>query len=201
VTNFGYTAQRHTLQVDPGNRLYYVLEELEPYGEIPLLSDYSGTTLLYKIKVVAWIIIFVLCCLFCITTPIIRRYIYKQEIRYCIAIVTSSRPLEPIGSRGNECWLKLSEGVPAELTFNEPAQITYGTLTGGDDSFFFNAKKGDTLSNVTGATIRPMLHIESKFGSLDALKDHEIEYHRDLGACLRDANHENEPLTEFCAEE
>jgi hypothetical protein len=119
-----------------------------------LRKSYSGTTLLYKIKVVAWIIIFVLCCLFCITTPIIRRYINQQQIQYCTAIVASSRPLEPIGSTGDECWLKLSKGVPAELMFNEPAQTTYGTSTSGNDSFFFIAKKGDKLSNVTGATIR-----------------------------------------------
>jgi hypothetical protein len=84
---------------------------------------------------------------------------------------------------------------PLHKLFNSES---YGTSTGGDDSFFFIAKKGDKLSNVTGATIRPMLHIERKFGSSDDLKSYEIDYHSEREACLRDHNDGDKPLTTFC---
>jgi hypothetical protein len=122
----------------------------------------------------------------------------KHNAYDCTSVVTSSRPLTSHGT-GDACWLKLSKGSSTELLFNERAQITYGTSTGGDDSFFYIAEKGDRLRDVTGATIRPMLYIIHKFGgSLEAVKKHEIEYHSKMTACLRDANDTNKPLTESC---
>jgi len=147
-----------------------------------------------------WLVLFIiaLICLGIVIIPIWRyQRISSQPFQYCTAIVASSRPLTPNGS-GDECWLQLLKGDPTELTFNEPAQITFGTSTGGDDSFFFNAKKGDKLSNVTGATIRPTPHIKSKYGSLGNLKSYEIAYHSGRKACLRDANDGDKPLTAFC---
>ena len=123
-----------------------------------------------------------------------------------LVVISSStqRPLAIIG-KGAECWLKLAKGDPVDLTFYEKAQITYGTSTDGDTRFFFIAEKGDKISNVTGATIRPMLHVTFKFGSIDHLKKHEIDYHsgRVEGGwetCLRDHNDEDKPLNALCDE-
>jgi hypothetical protein len=120
----------------------------------------------------------------------------------CMSIVSSSRPVTPIGT-GDTCWLKLYDGAATTLTFNDGAQITFRTLTGGNDVFFFIAKKSDRLSDVVGATIRPMPFVLVSFGSLDNAKKFEIAYHSTgyqggFTTCIRDANNANQPLNSLC---
>lgn len=118
----------------------------------------------------------------------------------CDELVSSSRPLD-VMREGDGCWLKLSDGSPAELTFNQPAQITFGTWSGGDERYFFIANPGDKLSDVYGGTIRSMNFVNSKYGGIEGVRDYEITYHSPGGGfatCLRDLNNGNSPLTNLC---
>ena len=86
--------------------------------------------------------------------------------------------------------------------YNDSGQATFRTLAGGNDVFLFVAKKGDRLTNVVGATIRPMRFITLSYGSLDGAKKFEIWYHTEnpngFITCLRDANNGNQPLNSNC---
>lgn len=116
----------------------------------------------------------------------------------CSSLVSTSRPVTPMGT-GDTCWLKLYDGSPTEVTFNDAGQITFMSLTGGNDVFFFVAKKGDRLTNIIGATIRPMRFITVSYGNLDGAKQMEIRYHTEtVRMCLRDANNGNQPLNSNC---
>jgi hypothetical protein len=126
-----------------------------------------------------------------------------ETVYDCSTLVMSSRPLV-INDAGEVCWLKLLDGGSTSLTFNGSAQISYRTRNGGNDVFFFVAQKGDQLTDVIGATIRPERHITLKFGTFEALKQFEIQYHSPdfsggWATCIRDANNGNIALNSLCS--
>jgi hypothetical protein len=118
----------------------------------------------------------------------------------CTTTASASRPL--VARDANEaCWLQLIDGGPAEVVFNDAAQITYRTTSSKDDIYFYIAKIGDKLTNVVGATIRPSRFVNFGYGGYENVKRFEIEYHSPGGkwvACLRDANNNFQPLNSVC---
>jgi hypothetical protein len=130
------------------------------------------------------------------------KFLYGTSSRDCTTVLTTSRPLTQ-NETGDACWLKLPDGGPTELLFNDVAQITYGTLTGGDERYFFIAQRGDRLTDVTGATIRPIKQVILRFGDFEGVKRFEIQYHSPgyqggWPTCLRDVNNGFNGLTSLC---
>ncbi len=121
----------------------------------------------------------------------------------CLETVSATRPLTAHGT-GDDCWLTLSEGDAAELTFNDVAQVTLKATWAGNDLLFFAVRKGDRLIKVTQATIRPARYIALRFGgSIENVKQFEIASHspgspNGQAACLRDGNGDYRPLTPLC---
>ncbi len=118
----------------------------------------------------------------------------------CESLVTSSRSLQLMDT-GNRCWFKLSDGSPAELAFNQSAQITFAIGDGRGDRYFFIANPGDGLSNVYGATIRSMSFVNLQYGGIEQVREFETIYHNPGGGfptCLRDWNNSNSPMTSLC---
>lgn len=130
-----------------------------------------------------------------VQTPIVTSQPYD-----CLTTVSASRPLVPKGT-GESCWLQLVDGGPAEIIFNDAAQITYRTSSSGDDIYFYIANIGDRLSDVVGGTIRPSRFVMFGYGGYEQVKNFEIQYHSPGGswvACLRDANNGFQALNSVC---
>lgn len=120
----------------------------------------------------------------------------------CLAAVSVSRGVGQHG-RGDTCWLKLADGAAATLDFHDEVQVTYRTASGGNDVYFYLASPGDRLTNVVGATIRPMPFVYATYGGPEEVKAFEVQYHSPGGewvTCLRDANHNDVALNDACGD-
>lgn len=120
----------------------------------------------------------------------------------CMSVVTTSRRVEA-NQTGLSCWLKLYDGASTTVRFNTTAQMTYSKMDDGNTVYFYIAAPGDVIDNVKGATIRPLPHVERHYGSLDDVKQFEIQYHspgfpNGWVACLRDANNGDTALNSVC---
>ena len=121
----------------------------------------------------------------------------------CLATVSASRDLEQYGT-GENCWLKLMDGATASIDFHDEAQITYRTNSSEDDVYFYIAGAGDRLTNVVGATIRPIPFVQYTYGGLGEVKAFEVQYHSPGGqwvTCLRDVNNNYQALNSECENE
>jgi hypothetical protein len=96
------------------------------------------------------------------------------------------------------------DGATAEIMFNDEAQITYRTASSGNDVYFYIASAGERLTDVIGATIRPIPFVQSTYGGYEEVKSFEVQYHSPGGrwvTCLRDAGNNYQALNSECEDE
>ena len=74
---------------------------------------------------------------------------------------------------------------------------------GGNDVYFDAVSAGESLTDVVGATIRPLPIVQYQYGGLEEVKNFEIQYHSPGGTwatCLWDAGND-QALNDECGDE